>query len=166
MSAILSPCEQYRYRLERQVAPLLNDHHKPVLFIGVNPSTADALADDATIRKMSGFVMRWGFTRFMVGNVFAWRSTDVRQLPNHHVAVGPDNMQHIKAMLGECAFVVPCWGDIGKVHPLFRVQFTIMRAMLKVHDVPVRIFGKTNGGDPLHPLMLSYNTELQEWPEL
>ena len=27
-------------------------------------------------------------------------------------------------------------------------------------------FGLTNGGDPLHPLMLSYDTPLQEWSKL
>jgi Uncharacterized protein conserved in bacteria len=166
MSAVLSECGKYRYELERQIAPLLNDWHKPVVFIGVNPSTADADTDDATIRKMSGFTLRWGFTRFMVGNVFAYRSTDVTQLPARHDAVGPENMGHLHSMIQNAAFVVPCWGNTNKVPKSHRVQFTIVRTLLQVHQVPVRIFGLTNGGDPLHPLMLSYDTPLQEWSKL
>ena len=49
-------------------------------FFGVNPSTADASSDDSTVRKWRGFTQRWGGSRFIVGNVFAYRSTDVRQL--------------------------------------------------------------------------------------
>lgn len=161
MSAIISECGRYRYRLERQVAPMFVT--KPVMFIGVNPSTADALTDDATIRKMIGFTQRWGYSSFMVGNVFAWRSTDVKQLPDRSLAVGPENMHHLRAMLDEAACVIPCWGDTHKVPKTHRVQFEIVRALLQLTDTPVKCFGYTNGNDPLHPLMLAYSTEMRDW---
>lgn len=51
MSAILSACGKYRYRLEREVGM-----GGPVYaYFGVNPSTADGSIDDATVR-------RWGRT--------------------------------------------------------------------------------------------------------
>ena len=75
-SAIISHCGKYRYRLDRTVS----DSGPVYAFFGVNPSTADASVDDATVRKWRGFVQRWGGSRFIVGNVFAYRSTDVRQL--------------------------------------------------------------------------------------
>ena len=75
-SAIISHCGKYRYRLDRMVS----DSGPVYAFFGVNPSTADASVDDATVRKWRGFVQRWGGSRFIVGNAFAYRSTDVRQL--------------------------------------------------------------------------------------
>jgi len=74
MSAIISPCGKFRYRLERDVQP----EGKVFAFFGVNPSTADASLDDATVRKWIGFSKVNGARRFVVGNVFAYRSTDVK----------------------------------------------------------------------------------------
>jgi hypothetical protein len=77
VNAIISPCGLYRYRLERTVAMT-----GPVYaFFGVNPSTADASIDDATVRKWIGFTKKWGGSRFIVGNVFAYRSTDSPTAP-------------------------------------------------------------------------------------
>lgn len=64
MTAIISPCGKYRYRLDRSVA----DSGPVYAFFGVNPSTADASIDDATVRKWRGFISRWGGSRFIVGN--------------------------------------------------------------------------------------------------
>ena len=75
-SAIISHCGKYRYRLDRMVS----DSGPVYAFFGVNPSTADASVDDATVRKWRGFVQRWGGSRFIVGNVFAYRATDVKEL--------------------------------------------------------------------------------------
>ena len=162
MSAILSECGSYRYRLERQVAPMFIT--KPVMFIGINPSTADAENDDATVRKLIGFTQRWGYSSFILGNVFAWRSTDVRQLPERCKAIGPDNYRTLKAMMEEAACIVPCWGNTNKVPKTHRCQFEVVCAMLLIAEKPVRIFGRTNRGDPLHPLLLPYSTEMQTWP--
>ena len=72
-SAIISHCGTYRYRLDRMVS----DSGPVYAFFGVNPSTADASVDDATVRKWRGFVQRWGGSRFIVGNVFAYRATGI-----------------------------------------------------------------------------------------
>lgn len=162
MSATLSECGQYRYRLDRQVAPLLVT--KPVLFIGINPSTADAEDDDATIRKMIGFVSRWGYSSFLVGNVFAYRATDVRELAAvPDPSGGTENINHLTAMIDECEFVVPCWGNESKVPRRLHAHFHIVRTMLRLYQKPVYTFGLTQSGDPKHPLMLPYTTELVRW---
>lgn len=158
MSALVSGCGRYRYSLEREVSMLGTG---TVVFIGVNPSTADAEFDDATIRKMSGFVDRWGYARFVVGNVFAWRATDVRDLPaDRATAVGDMNYQHLLQMLSGADLVVPCWGNVSKVPPSHRAQFGMVRALLSVMSKPVMCFGLTNSGSPKHPLMLGYDTNL------
>jgi len=160
-SAILSPCGRYRYRLERTVAM-----EGPVYaFIGVNPSTADATEDDATVRKWIGFVKRWGGSRFIVANAFAFRSTDVRALAALPPAdaIGIENDWHIMRAAVAADVIVPCWGNTSKVPPTLRTRFPFLLEMLSGADKPIKTFGLTASGDPKHPLMLGYDTALVPW---
>ena len=156
MSTIISPCGTYRYRLERDVSM-----EGPVFaFFGVNPSTANATLDDATVRKWTGFVKRWGGRRFIVGNVFAYRSTDVKALGDVQQPVGPDNFAHLERMAAEADVLVPCWGARAKVPRTLHHHIDRTLAFLLAQDKPVHAFGFSKGGDPLHPLMLGYATPL------
>src|SRR4051794_27288791 len=113
MSAILSPCGTYRYRLERDLGM-----EGPVFaFFGVNPSTADATVDDATVRKWTGFVKRGGGSRFIVGNVFASRATDGRDLATADDPQGPENAEHLGRIVVDADVLVPCWGSRTKLPP-------------------------------------------------
>ena len=69
-SAVISPCETYRYRLDRRVAP----GEVCFAYFGVNGSTATADEDDHTVRKWNGFTVRNGGSRYVVGNAFAYRA--------------------------------------------------------------------------------------------
>lgn len=158
MSAIISQCGRYRYRLERETCP-----GRVVAFIGVNPSTADADTDDATVRKWRGFSTRWGFGRFVVGNLFAYRATDVRELAAAGDPVGHENNEHLRALLDGVDLVVPCWGSRGKLPPSLRHRIDDVRQMLRNCASPVRVLGLTSSGDPRHPLMLGYDTALEDW---
>lgn len=158
MSAILSECGKYRYRLDRQCGML----DGPVYaFFGVNPSTADAALDDATVRKWSGFVKRWGGSRYIVGNVFAYRATDVRELARCADPVGRDNLAYLTMICAEADILVPCWGNETKVPKALRHHFRITMDALRGLAKPVKTFGLSKDGDPLHPLMLGYNTALR-----
>lgn len=157
MSAILSPCGLYRYRLDRQVA-----EQGPVYaFFGINPSTADASVDDATVRKWIGFTKRWGASRFIVGNVFAYRATDVKVLATVDDPYGDDIGDHITDIITEADILVPCWGNTSKVPPKLQGAFDVLMDALVSSGKPVRCFGLTKSGDPMHPLMLGYDTALQ-----
>ncbi|RKR26840.1 hypothetical protein C8C93_2090 [Acidovorax sp. 93] len=160
MSAILSPCGLYRYRLDRQLT--MGDG--PVYaFFGVNPSTADASLDDATVRKWTGFCKRWGASRYVVGNVFAYRATDVKELAKVEDPHGPDIGDHITDIITEADILVPCWGNTSKVPPALQDFFDVLADALLSSGKPVRCFGLTKAGDPLHPLMLGYDTPLVPW---
>ena len=163
MSAVISDCGRYRYRLERETHHPDRDGRSVVAFIGVNPSTADATLDDATVRKWRGFSTAWGHTHFVVGNLFAWRATDVRELALADDAKGPDNDAHLAAMVAEADLVVPCWGSRAKLPERLRGRIADVHGMLRTCGRPVRILGLTSSGDPKHPLMLGYRTELMEW---
>ncbi|WP_186056830.1 DUF1643 domain-containing protein [Burkholderia gladioli] len=162
MSAIISDCGAYRYRLEREV----NFEGPVYAFIGVNPSTADASADDPTIRKLIGFVSRWGGSRLIVGNAFAYRATNVRALAGAADPHGPLNGSHLVSIFSDADIIVPCWGNSGKVPERLRDEFSNLRRMLLLLNRPIRVFGLTASRDPLHPLMLGYSMPLIEWPEL
>lgn len=158
MSAILSPCGLYRYRLERDVAM-----EGPVFaFFGINPSTADANEDDSTVRKWTGFVKRWGGRRFIVANVWPLRSTDVKALATapRWLDIAAENQRHILSIAGEADTLVPCWGDRAKLPRSMHNELDELLALLRGTGKPVLHFGLTKGGDPKHPLMLSYDTPL------
>ncbi len=76
--AILSEDRKYRYILSRTW-----DETKPtVLFIGLNPSTADEKTDDPTIRKCINYAKCWGYGKILMANLFAFRNTILIELIN------------------------------------------------------------------------------------
>ena len=160
MSAVISPCGLYRYRLEREVGM-----SGPVYaFFGVNPSTADASIDDATVRKWIGFTQVFGGSRFIVGNVFAYRATDVRDLvKDTGPAFSLENQGYLRDIAAAADVLVPCWGNSSKVPAELRHHFANVLHLLRQTGKPIKSFGFTQSGDPKHPLMLGYNTPLSDW---
>lgn len=156
MSAVISPCGLYRYRLDRWVG----NTGKIYAFFGINPSTADASVDDATVRKWTGFVRRWGGSRFIVGNVFAYRATDVKALASVDDPYGDEIGDYTTDIISEADVLVPCWGNSSKAPPELQGAFDILMDALLSSGKPVMHFGLTKSGDPKHPLMLGYDTPL------
>lgn len=159
MGAIFSSCGLFRYRLERQV------QLTGVVFayFGVNPSTAGAEIEDHTTMKWGGFALRNGARAYIAGNPFAFRATDVRALASAEDPVGPDNDAHIADIIRDADVLVPCWGNRMKLPRVLRPRLDVLTGMLHASGKPVRVFGFTRGGDPLHPLMLGYETRLEPW---
>lgn len=159
MSAVLSACGAYRYRLERDVAM-----DGPVYaFFGVNPSTADASENDATVRKWIGFTKRWGASRFIVGNVFAFRSKDVKRLAYEGNPWGDDNYFHVDQIMAQADILVPCWGSRIKLPKKLHKSLDRFAERFDGYGKPVMVFGRTASGDPTHPQMLGYDTKLVPW---
>jgi hypothetical protein len=154
-SATFSPDRTYRYALTRRWAA----GGQVTAFVMLNPSTADAADDDATIRRCIGFARRWDSAGLLVVNVFGLRSTDPDALATHPDPVGPDNDRVITAALaGEpVGQVVAAWGTNRVVHP-DRVQQ--IRALLHPLGLPLMCLGTSLAGHPRHPLYLPGNTPL------
>lgn len=172
-AAAISECGKYRYMLERDVVHteetglmvrMFGQAAAPkeltVAFFGINPSTADAMLDDATVRKWNGFCARLPATRFIVGNVFSYRSTDPKALARTPFPQGPQHYTYIKAMVEGADILVPCWGGRAKVPKRLHHYIDELLAYLHRSGKPVMHFGLTDGGDPLHPLFLPYTTQL------
>lgn len=159
MSAIISDCGRYRYRLERHGLSGAG----VVAFIMVNPSKADANNDDPTIRRVCGFTERLNGGRAIVGNKFAHRSTDVRELAGRGDMVGPDNDAHLVAIMQEAPLVIVAWGPLAKLPKHLRQRWrTIVRLADQVGR-RLHCLGVAQDGHPRHPLMLTYDTPLIEW---
>ena len=108
--AIISQDNKYRYQLSR-----IWDEEKPkVLFIMLNPSTADADRDDPTIRRVMNFAKSWGYGGVFVGNLYAFRSTDPKVLRYTDDPIGEDNIQHIQSLIGLTERVIYAWGNNQK----------------------------------------------------
>lgn len=159
MSAIFSPCGKFRYRLERPIA----ENGIVIAFFGVNPSTAGAEIEDQTTVKWRGFSRVNGARRYLAGNPFAFMATNVRGLASADDPVGPDNAKYLAGIMADADLLVPCWGSRTKLPPKLRPHLDALATVIRSCGKPVRIFGFTKSGDPIHPLMLSYATPLIEW---
>ncbi|NBB37679.1 DUF1643 domain-containing protein [Sphingobium yanoikuyae] len=160
MEAIISSCGQYRYRLERQTCP--GDWKTAVIM--VNPSTADAVQDDATIRKLIGFGHRNRWGRVIVGNLFAYRATDVRELGKAIDPIGPENDDHLMKIMAESDQVIFAWGPIAKVPRKWRFRYLDVAGIASRAGLePMCIGPVAKCGHPKHPLMLSYASQIMKW---
>lgn len=142
--ADISECSTYRYALWRR----LSMGERAVLFVGLNPSTADGDGDDPTIRRCLGYARRWGYDWLYMGNLYALRSTNPEQLDREADPFGPRNQDALKWLVGKADRVVAAWG----ARRLHSFPATLGRWVLSRPDC--RVFGWTKGGQPLHPLHL------------
>lgn len=160
-SADISSCGKYRYSLSR----MWGSSNQGIVYgyFGINPSTADASIDDATVKKWIGFTKRNNGRGFLVGNAFAYRATNVKDLSKTDNPVGENNILYIQKIINTVDVIVPCWGNSSKVSKNLRPQLEIILDQILKSGKPVKIFGKTKSGDPLHPQMLAYSTSLIDY---
>jgi len=160
MSAIISECGLYRYRLER--GDMFDSMATAVIM--VNPSTADAGQDDPTIRKLRGFGARNGWGRIIVGNLFAYRATDVRELAKAVDPVGPLTDHHLNIIMQDADRVVFAWGPVSKQPRALRNRWRHVACMAgSLGHHPLSIGAPAKCGHPRHPLMLAYVEPIMPW---
>ena len=159
-SATISACDRFRYVLQRGWNPSL-----PVLmFIMLNPSTADAHEDDPTIRKCIGFADRNGFGSIVVCNLFAYRATDPKDLARAGFPVGPENDTNLEfelRALGRSADggkIVFAWGAHARKHTARVAQVEQLVRSCGHEPHALRLLAD---GIPSHPLMLPYSSTLE-----
>lgn len=120
-----------------------------VTFVMLNPSTADAVADDPTIRRCIGFAQAWGFGALEVVNLYAYRATRPAELFAADDPVGPRNNRFVRAAARSAALVVAAWGVYGRRHGRDAAVLATLRRI-----GPVHCLGMTLGGQPRHPLFV------------
>lgn len=158
-SATISSCGTYRYNLHRSV----QSHGFNASVIMVNPSTADADTDDATIRKLKGFAKEFQWADFTVVNKFAYRATDVNELRDASDPVGPANDGYIMDALLRTNITVVAWGSLKKLPMPLWLRWRRIWEMAQQLERSLYCLGTCADGHPKHPLMLGYATKLELW---
>lgn len=111
---VFSPCRRYRYLLKRRIDDANATLDKGVcLWVLANPSIADEVKLDPTLRRCFGYTMAWGYSEMRVVNVRAFVSTDPKQVPADPEAIGPDNWQYIVGQACVADLVVCGYGKLG-----------------------------------------------------
>lgn len=163
-ASLAGPNECYRYDLYRRWGP------GPMLaWLMLNPSTADALKDDHTIRRCRYYARREGYDGIVVRNLFAYRTSKPTVLHNALKAgvdvIGPDNDWWLDQLLadddGQHPTVVAAWGGAGRwAWP--RID-AVERRIRNAGVVPLAL-GVTEHGQPRHPSRLSNEAQLSAYP--
>lgn len=137
----------YRYSLTRVWDPAL----PRITFVLLNPSTADAVELDPTLRRCVGFAKRDGFGGMAIVNLYAFRTKSPKVMKVAADPVGPEND---RVLAGVSGTVVAGWGN--NADPA-RVAHAV--ALLP----PLHALGVNKGGAPTHPLYVLGDAPLIEW---
>ena len=149
--AILSPCGKHRYLLWR----IWEADLPIVLFIGLNPSVANATKDDPTTKRILGQAKRLGFGGFYLVNCFSNIATKPKQL--RPTGNWQENLKWINYAEQRCSEVVFAWGKHPLVTTLGRARFFGCRFP------QAKQLGQNLDGSPKHPLYLPYSGELSRF---
>ena len=91
---IFSECRRYRYALTR----IWDETGPYAMFICLNPSTADEIQDDPTVRRCINFAKSWGFAGVCMTNIFAYRATQPADMMAAADPVAPENDMWLKKL--------------------------------------------------------------------
>jgi hypothetical protein len=149
-TAEFSPCRRYRFALWRRwsAGPQL-------LFVMLNPSTADETTDDPTIRRCIGFARAWGFGSLAVGNLFAFRTPKPGDLRISAEPIGAGNDDWLLRLQAGSDLTVAAWGNHGG----FLDRGSVVRSILP----NLHVLRLTKNGEPQHPLYLPRDAVPLSW---
>lgn len=156
-AATYSPCETYRYELERVWEP----HGRVLNYVMLNPSRATEAQNDPTVERCERRARALGFGGFAVTNLFALRETDPRAMRRHPHPEGPANAQIVKDVANRADTVLAAWG----FHGAHLGQGAAVASLLRDCETPVCTLGLTKAGHPRHPLYVAYAQPLIPWAE-
>ena len=152
--ARFSQDRRYRYQLTRRVG--FGD--RTVAFVMLNPSTANEVRNDRTVRRCINYANAWEYGWLIVTNVSPLRATDPRVM----LAAGPEpaevQRENDRAILEAASIadlVVAAYGADGSAEG--RAEHVVN--LLTSAGVTVMCLGLTKEGAPRHPLYLRRSAE-------
>lgn len=147
-SAEISKDGRYRWSLDRQW-----DEGPCVWWVMLNPSVADHLIDDPTIRRCIGYAQSWGFAGLRVVNLYPYRATDPKALikaAHSNVNIrgnikGDERGDEELRKVADAPLVICAWGAM-----LF--DFRVSEFFSLAGEKPLWCLRRTKNGAPVHPL--------------
>jgi hypothetical protein len=149
--AVFDVNDKYRYSLWRA----WSTYHPRIVFVLLNPSTANEHKNDPTILRCMGFARAWNFGSMEVVNLFAFKATDYRELLKVQDPTGEENNRFLMQAVERCSTVVLGWGNRGKFLNRDRQVLSLLADRSDVHCL-----GITKDGQPRHPLYVKGDTSL------
>ena len=111
--AVISNSGLYRYELHRE----WDKKKGKVLFIMLNPSTANHTENDLTTIRCMNFAKKWGYGGIMIGNIYPFRAKrpkDLRKWTNNcgreEYKALFENMDYVRDMARQADVVICAWG--------------------------------------------------------
>jgi len=148
--AIFSECKKYRYALWR-----IWDKSKPyVMFIGLNPSTANSDTDDPTIRRVKKFALDWGYGGVYMMNLFAFITPYPEKLELCDDPVGKNN-RWLNVIHAKCDRIIFAWGSFKQAEQ--RANYILERFKGFALEI-------NKDGSPKHPLYVKSDIEPVKMP--
>lgn len=151
--ADFSEDRRYRYSLWR-----IWDETKPlVMFIGLNPSTANEDENDPTIKSVCRIAKNNGYGGVYMMNCFPYVSTDPSKLKDGlTLETNTKNIDNLKEIGAKCKDVVFAWGNFKEVDEYVSGLLSFMFPNAKA------LFINKNGS-PKHPLYCKSDIKLVNW---
>jgi hypothetical protein len=152
---LFSPDRRHRYRLIHRWNP--GPREKLILWIGLNPSTADEARLDPTLTRIAAFSRREGFDGFWMANLFALRTPHPKVMMASPNPIGPATDAELLIAASRCSQIVAAWGVGG--------EFGERGAAVARLFVGKKLWclGSTLAGHPRHPLYVAGQQPLVRW---
>lgn len=141
---------------------------KPLITIGINPSTAKPDDLDNTLKSVERIALHNGYDSFIMFNVYAQRATDPNMMDKtFNEALHRENMKAFRYVLsrsGESPSVWAAWGTIIEKRDYLSLCLDDMTAIGNEYGAKWFITGKPSvKGHPHHPLYLKKDSVLEEF---
>jgi hypothetical protein len=151
--ATFDTTRQYRYSLWRT----WEDRGNRATFVLLNPSQANEVDDDPTIRRCMGFARDRGYSSVEIVNLFAYCATQVKTLKKANDPIGFENDAYIQEASQRANLLICAWGNWGS---LWGRNLEVMGLL---GEVKCGCLGMTRSGHPRHPLYLPKSTNIETY---
>ena len=155
-SAVISKDKLYRYQLLRHWD---RSNWKRVVFLMLNPSTADYKLDDPTIKSCCAIANNNGYGGILVVNLFAFRATKPRNLFKAEDPVGLDNNKWIVETCKMSDKIICGWGNKAPPHRVNKVL-----GLINYEDL--YCIQENSSGSPKHPLYCKRDSIFKPWDDI
>lgn len=154
--AEISDDQLYRFLLTRE----WDSNKGKVMWIMLNPSTADAMNDDPTIKKCVSYADKWGYGSIAVVNTNPFRSPNPKEMRGHSLPVDVWVQNHavIERESANADMIVAGWGNDAEFEAL---KFFVNRFGNRLFALQVN-----NTAHPAHPLYLNGSLEPRPYRDL
>ena len=146
--------------------------NRPIIVIGLNPSTATPERPDPTIKRVMAIAKRNGYDSFIMLNLYAQRATQPEDLDEDCNCVL--HTENLKALRWALAYtkkqypndVVPvwcAWGNLVERRRYLARCWNDMLDVLHAEQNELLCISITKAGHPIHPLYQKNSSQLIKW---